>query len=263
MADPTTRFLILFAGRTGSTAIVETLNRHPGVCARYEALNELENRSAAGRAAWARGFYEDADPALRAIGFKAKPYQMIEPERFAALARELGLKLVHLRRENVVKAAVSVLNGRRLRAATGRWHKLASDKALPVFAPAAHELWKWIAERERLDRQIADFCLAAACPVLHLSYESFASERDAFTARLAGYLGVDPAPMIPGPTESTKVTPPDLRAMLANFDELAASLEGSIYREMLLDDEDKPGRWSGYRPANTDVPTFAPAPVPA
>src|SRR5262249_43296180 len=114
------RFVLLFEGRSGSTYLMESLDAHPQVVAAHEILTELKLEPDVARLQLERTrafLTEPRDGAIAAVGFKTKLADVVDRDAFAALLRALDVRIIHLRRRNLIKLALSVLNAKRLRQA--------------------------------------------------------------------------------------------------------------------------------------------------
>jgi hypothetical protein len=227
-----TPFVILFVERAGSTYLITALKSHPGVLALTEKLDALrkEGKGAAEQLAWARQFLT---PPLvgrhRAIGFKTKTLDILDPNGFAALLRERGCRIVQLQRRNSIKAVVSTLNARRQREVSGNWNLLSESTRLPPFAVDLDEFDTLLADRARLDRELEEYVKYLALPTLSLSYEDLLRDEGAFVGRTLAFLDGGKQ-QVQGKT--LKNTADDLRLAILNYDQLRARYAGTRYESM-------------------------------
>jgi LPS sulfotransferase NodH len=227
-----TPFVILFVERAGSTYLITALKSHPTVVALTEKLDALrqEGKSAAEQLTWARSFLT---PPLvgrhRAIGFKSKTVDILDPTGFAALLRERRCKIVRLQRGNSVKAVVSTLNARRQYRVSGNWNLLSESTRLPSFEVDFGEFDALLHEREQLDRDLERYVEDLRLPTLALTYEDLLADQHAFVGRTLAFLGVE-AQAAPGAT--LKNTRDDLREAVLNFDALRAQYRGTRFEPM-------------------------------
>lgn len=139
MTTDYTRFLILGEGRTGSNLLVQALNSHPEIVCFREVFNWTHKRidyQVAGYEEFAtrdRGMrkeqplqllreriFRDWPPPTLAVGFKlhyghAFGYEGLEE----ALVADQDLRLIHLRRKNMLRTYVSLMLAQR----SGEWEK--------------------------------------------------------------------------------------------------------------------------------------------
>ncbi len=219
---PTSRFVILFPGRTGSSLLVSCLASHPEIEAEGERLVRLD---AAEQDRWLRDHYGRARSAgIRAVGFKTKPKDVRDPAAFETLLDALDVRPIALLRRNLVKLAVSTINARRIHEATGRWNNATDAPELAPIAIEPAELERQIAACDTAQREVMLLAGRLRTPPLLLEYEDLLADRDAFLARITGFLGVRPLPMQAG---TGKATPDDLRAALLNHDALREHFRGT------------------------------------
>ncbi len=224
--DPV-RFVLLFMGRSGSTNLVEALASHPGIAARGEWL-----------------FGKDGDRQLRgarrfltrppqgeysAIGFKTKLKDVRDPEEFAGLLREVGARIILMRRRNVIKQVVSRFNSHRLYEATRDWNLYDEEDRLP---PATIDLTWFSGSLEEIEeekRELESYVRDLGVPMLSLYYEDLLVDRQATLERVFSFLGVRFEPVW---GRCNKNTNDDLREAVSNFDELRSHYVGTPYEQM-------------------------------
>jgi hypothetical protein len=227
-----TPFVILFVERAGSTYLVTALKSHPDVLALTEKLDALrqEGRDAAEQLAWAQGFL--TPPLIgryRAVGFKTKLVDVLDPNGFARLLRSLKCKVIRLQRHNSIKAVVSTLNARRQWEVSGNWNLLDESTRLPAFAVDLDEFEALLRERERLDRELEDYAQYLRLPTLSLLYEGLLRDQHDFIRQVFDFLEVQHRPVVGMTLKNTK---DNLREAILNFDELRAKYRGSRYEPM-------------------------------
>lgn len=219
---PTSRFVILFPGRTGSSLLVSCLASHPEIEAEGERLVRLD---AAAQDQWLRDHYtRTRAEAIRAVGFKTKPKDVRDRAAFQSLLDALDVRPITLLRRNLVKLAVSTINARRIHEATGRWNNAAGAPELTPIAIEPEELEKQIAACDMAQREVMLLAEGLRAPALPLEYEDLLADRDAVLGRITGFLGVRPLPMQAG---TGKATPDDLRSALLNHDALREHFRGT------------------------------------
>jgi len=82
-------FVLLFEGRTGSSYLIESLDAHPHVRAKGEYLVKLRDKGAEAQLSWAkRSLTTSFITRYRAVGFKTKLRDILNPEKFRALLIE-------------------------------------------------------------------------------------------------------------------------------------------------------------------------------
>lgn len=229
-----TNFVIVFEGRSGSTFLVEALDSHPDVVAKKEAFAAIRKDITAGKydrreqALWLREFFA-SEPDARALGFKVKYKDIVEPEETAKVLRDCGAKVIRLTRMNRIKLVVSLMNGRRLHDETGDWNRYdGKGQAPPLLAPLDEfdaNLRKVDRREEALIQYVSDLSL----DTLELFYEDILQDSDDVFRRVCSFLGV---PFRELTSNTRKNTTDNLEDALVNFEELRAHYAGTPYEAM-------------------------------
>jgi LPS sulfotransferase NodH len=269
------RFIVLGEGRTGSNLLVQALNGHPAVRCFGEVFNwtharidygvegyELRSLDDLGRRAkdpvglLRERVWGEAPPGARALGFKLHyGHAYAYPGLEEALTSDTALRVVHLRRENLLRLLISMKRAE----ATGVWKE---DAGAPqrqrrdpraLFALVRHPastLARLRNARRRKEAEAAgpppllrltrDECsdffirhelqaqrydeMFAAHPVLHLTYEQMLADRAAAFAEAERFLGVEVTPL---KVSLRRQNAQPLRESLADYDELRRAFAGT------------------------------------
>jgi hypothetical protein len=262
--DQVTRFVLLFQGRCGSSNLIEALDSHPDIRAQGEVLAAWRSDAAsqlrearyllgapAADSAAARLKTKVKDlaarcglgprPAKPVVGFKIKLRDLADPGQFAALMRELGAKVILLRRRNRVKIVVSSINSRRLHSATGEWNARSEGQRPGPVAIDPKEFESQLRIKEEHEQLLLDYVRTIGLPTLELCYEDLLSDYEGSLGKLFAFLGV-PYQLVRG--KCVKNTSDDLRDALLNFEELRARYAGTPY-EAMFDEVLVPARPGG------------------
>jgi LPS sulfotransferase NodH len=142
-APPAVPFVIIFAGRTGSSHLVSLLNQDPRVLCYPEILVGLNlarqeravHNVAHGLSQTRPNGYRIAEeyftPDLatklemrpfKAVGFKTKVTDLFHAPALLQHLKWMGFRMIYMRRRNVLKAALSSMNATRLNKKTGAWN---------------------------------------------------------------------------------------------------------------------------------------------
>lgn len=263
MAQQTTRFVILFQGRTGSTMLIDALKRHPSVDAHGEILqNRAQEIKGWGtptnpiKRAWrfgrdgfhgtpvegqverARECWEQAPSGAQAVGFKTKVRDLLDIEPLKDEIERTGVKVIMMTRANLVKQAVSRVRAMALyeqnqSSGTGGQWNLTDERN----RPAASEIP--IVEFERMlqlveydERVLLATCDYISAPRLDMEYADLLEDRAAWFERIYDFLGVESLEL---ESSFVKNTSDDLRESIANFDQLRSRYEGTRFEEMFDD----------------------------
>ena len=240
------RFVIFAAPRTGSNFLCSLLNSHPQILCHHGLFNPggvhtaldhrpddlglgtIEERDLAPAAFLARVWQRDAGK--RAVGFKFNSGEH-------AGAAELVLKdprvlKVLLLRRNRIKTYVS----ERIADENGLWESyagshLTSARKVRVETP---DLLRHVERNERYYAGLEALLRATGQQWLVTHYESLHPERaDGAAARIVASLGLGRVPRLTA--GSFKRNPDDLRALIANFEELQSELAGTPLEDDLYE----------------------------
>jgi LPS sulfotransferase NodH len=226
------RFVVLFVERDGSTYLMSLLRSHPEIDAQNERLAMLKEagKTAGDQMTWMREFFTPPlAGSLRALGFKTKLPDILDPAGVARLLQEHECRIIHLQRRNRVKAVVSRINARRLYEASGNWNLYSESDRLPpaTIDPALFE--EALNTREDQEQALADYVGGLHLPTLSLCYEDLLVSRDDALSRVFSLLGVRPHAVAGRPLKNTN---DDLRSAVLNFGELRARYAGTRYEPM-------------------------------
>jgi hypothetical protein len=229
------RFMLLMPwGRVGSNLLFAILRQSAAMKLANESLNAV--RDADAQAAWFREFYETEAPApsQRFIGSKQNMLAVRDDAAMVRLIRDAGLRVVRLRRANLVKAAVSQIRAEQYAQRTGvetgtrLWAVKKGDAPLGRAPIDPELLVKRIGIMETCDRRLMQ--AFGANEVLDIDYEDVNTALDATATRVRDYLGV---PQTPYKVPYDKATPDDLGEAITNFDEIVARLANTAYAGQL------------------------------
>jgi hypothetical protein len=224
------RFVLLFAGRSGSTYIISKLNSHPYIYARGEQLVDYEEGEASDQLRWTRDFL--SPPLIgrnQVLGFKTKLVDVLDPDGFAQILHDTQSRIIYLRRQNHVKAVVSRLNGMRLVDKTGRWNLFDKANRLSPFEIDPVEFNSMLEHRVRVDRELENYVQTLQLPTLSLLYEELILDESSLFGRIHSFLGVSPEKL---EGRTFKNTPDDLSRIVINLDELRSNYVDTPYESM-------------------------------
>jgi hypothetical protein len=240
------RAVILTTQRTGSTSLIVSLGTHPEIECAGEILNgqpDVPREAYRGplkqavkawnivrRGAWRpghrmEGYFSGGQAKVRA--FKVMYNQLRRPfaERYLVEHREV--RVIHLRRHNLLKVYVSelLMPKRRHLQATGGPVEAVWIQVDPAKAVA--RLRRAKAEYERFDRA---FERHRRLPVMYETLIDGAYLQADTARKICDFLDIGQHAM---KSKITKLNPESLRDMVTNYDELASAISRTEFADML------------------------------
>ncbi|MDP5171644.1 MAG: hypothetical protein NWR72_15465 [Bacteroidia bacterium] len=219
---PSTKFIIFGTGRSGSTLLVSLIDSNTHIF----CDNEIYHRKVMFPRAYREALARIANKEV--YGFKLLMYHIslklgIKNENFGDYLQSLvddGYKIIHLRRHNIVRQALSNVYARH----RGQFHSNSTvgkktDKKMVVNLS---ELERWIRDIEEQAHWEVE--LLESIPHLSLGYEVDLEDQRAHgrtLKRVSQFLGVN---VEPPDTELKKVTPKSLESFVENHEEVMAFL---------------------------------------
>lgn len=221
-----TRFLIVTAGKTGSTLLVDLLNAHPDIDCDQEVLSHqvlMPQRLVATRAALA---------APKAYGFKLRlPHLTTQgyPDPAMPLAwwHADGWQLIHLVRRNLLRRTLSSIVASR-RPSPHHTRRDGPVKLQPLTLDVEQLLARMGRQHEM---NLAEQAALADLPRLTISYEDDlvdAARHQPALDRVFAFLGLDPVPVT---TRYVRIVAEPLERLITNFDEVRAAVRASPFAE--------------------------------
>lgn len=227
-----TPYVILFIERDGSTYLSSLLSSHPDIEAVYERFAVLRQKGADAldQIEWAKAFWT---PTLinrvNARGFKTKLIDIEDHKSFRNLLIEKKVKIIHMHRENRVKAVVSKINAKRLYDQSGYWNLYKETDRMPPIEIDPILFQELLVEREGLENELKQFITSLDLPVLQVTYEELMIDREKVLAEIFKFLGVRQKPV---KSKTLKHTSDDLREIVLNFDDLRSHYQGTQFAAM-------------------------------
>jgi hypothetical protein len=246
------RFLIIFEGRNGSSYLVSLLNSHPAVLCYPEVLvglpaaaqTEVVQRVASAADLRPINAYAGADRYHRhgfaakwqagpypVLGFKAKVTDMLGAPGLILELQRHGYRLVHLRRENLLKSVTSHMNALKLQEKfDGISNASRPDQVMGGIEIDLAKFDYFLARRVLSESLHAWFYENFAGEKIRVSYEELIADEPAFMARFLAFIGA-PARVLHGTFH--KNTPPSLHEAVLNYDAFARHFAGTPYAHYL------------------------------
>lgn len=242
--------ILLTSQRTGSTFLVQCLNSHPQIrcygeiligalCSRKDVPGVFKRSRLSMRAwqyaksgAWnparmLNDFYARHEASV--MIFKAMYSHLADPRTRSYFSRHTEIRVVHLRRDNLLKQYVSrVLAPKKF----GR-ESWGTTQPLPLMSTTISPA-RAVAEMRKM-QDIARSCegLFSHHPKIELTYETLIEGQSLSgqaAAAIVDLLEVEPAPMN---GQAVKGGPDSLELIVENYDELARALRGTEFERFL------------------------------
>lgn len=224
---------ILAQGRTGSRLLCELLDSHSQIDCGLELLNDPV------RDAFRYVHNHALASSATVYGFKVKPMHIQKRQAlgdtgdFLQHMSESGWKIVHLKRRNLFRQTYSGLARQARGAAHSRRTSDGSSPARPVIRLEVERLINGMRYRQKALAQEEE--ALSGLPHETIVYEDdllrLADQRRA-TSGLVEWLGLRPEPL---DTNLVPNSPPNLRGLIANFEEVRAGLVGTEFEGFFLE----------------------------
>lgn len=224
---PMTRFILLFAGRTGSSYVMECLDSHPNIVARPEWLGQRADHEQ--NELIIDFFSNHHSREGYAVGFKTKLRDIKDRETFTSLLHKYGIHILQMQRLNVVKLAISRINSHRVFQRSGKWNLQEGESPLSAFHLAPDELRENIVYMEEQRQELEAFVEALELPTLRIEYEDLLTDEAEMFRRIFAFLGVRDLPV---ESSFVKATSDDLGLVITNYEELRSQYADTAYAEM-------------------------------
>lgn len=242
-------FVIIFEGRTGSSYTITALNKHPGILCYPEIMANFDHEQQ--KAMWEALTRGESIATINpyaeyhlynwgtriqkgnfvVVGFKTKIQDVCSVSVFYDLIQKHQFKLIYLKRQNLLKAAVSWINARRLNEQVqGHWN--ATNK-MQVQGPLHVDLDELIVElrrRIRFERWHVDFFEAYDGDKRIFYYEDLLANEKDFFVNMQDFLGVGRRSL---KGHFVKNTPDQLRDAVVNYTEVRDLCVGTYFERFL------------------------------
>lgn len=230
---PERRFLIFAQGRSGSTLLGSLLGSHPDISCDHEILSipvlfpmhYVQRRAQLSR--------KDT------YGFRVKIYQLTSiqkikaPRRFVAKLHRSGYKIIHLRRANLLRQAVSNL----VAAASDRYHYTRSDRDPAAAASIDVDCGELVSMiRKRVRYADDEDRVLAGLPAHRMIYERHLLHRSAHQRALDDVFAFLGVPSLPVRSDLVRSVSGRLEDVVRNYAELEKALREAGFERFLHDE---------------------------
>lgn len=227
------RFMLVMPwGRVGSNLLFAILRQSAPMKLANETFNTL--KTAREQEAWFHDFYEvaGAPPDRKYIGSKQSVRAMRDLPIMEGLLRDHSVRVVRLRRDNIVKAAISQIRAEQYAKQTeretgvGAWAVKKGDVPL---GPTEIDPNVLVPRTEIMEKfQSSMMNSFQGIDVLDIEYEEINSSLDDVVTRMRDFLG---APQSHFKVPFEKATPDNLRTAIANYSEVMHTLENTRFAQ--------------------------------
>lgn len=219
----TTRFLLLSEPRSGSTLLIDELDRRwKEIRSGGEAFNPV-NRSSSDCFEDIAGIAFEDDTGASIVGIKVFGAHVSE-QQLSLLAESDGMRVIILRRRDLLRRYVSEQIAHR----TGRWrefHSAGPTRESPVEERSVRVDTTMLLESFRnSEDHFARFDrLSTGVPRIDVWYEDLVADLDGQLRTIAGFLGAG-EPDNEAPPRLVRQNPEPLSTLITNHDEVASFL---------------------------------------
>lgn len=218
------KFVVLGSPRSGTTMLLSYLNSHPNVKAKGELFRFLRGRSSEGL--WADAFMTKK-VGVHAVGFKllrSHPEDSIDKSVWSRIKGDEKLKILHLRRKNLVRWYVSRL----VALQTSCWNTYSRKKVLPLSERKIHvnvaEALASFESELRYHEQIERYY--SKSQLLKVVYEDLVRSGDQEFSRIFKFLSI---PDCRVRSSTVKINFEPLHDLITNYKEVESRLKNTPY----------------------------------
>lgn len=208
------KVIVLSRSRTGSNLLINLLNSHPNICFSGEIFRDMQDRSFD---QIYNSVFSVKPPFIKAVGFKIfyyHPEDVDSKEVWERLINEKDIKVIHLKRENILRTLVSrkiaeendfwTQNSKRSKI-SNKQISLSRDECITFFEKTRN--WE-----QQYDELFRDH------PKIEVFYESLVNgQNHEELGRIQSFLGVKVKNL---KTNLRKQNPENLAELIVNYDEL-------------------------------------------
>lgn len=223
------KYVIITRARTGSNLLVSLLASHSNIHSYGEIFRRTDVHSCT--KLWHQTFSKKISY-VKCVGFKIfydHPLQSEDKEIWEKLLADKEIRIIHLIRENLVRAELSLLIARK----TQMWGANASSPKVSLENRRVHiDTVKFLKKLE-MSRKEEEMTRKrfSSHPFLEISYEELVSERNLTMEKVFHFLDV-----IPRSTRSNfiKQNTESIDNLVINYEELRNKLKGTEFESQLV-----------------------------
>lgn len=229
------KFFIIGLGRSGSNLLVSLMRSHPEIYCDYEILNQdyLNQKPLSKRQLiqWFPGYflqYRSARSPRPVYGFKMLYYQYLEREKQLKSLFDSDWKIIHIKRKDVFKQAVSDMVARK----TGVYLQTDKRKQPDDIIRIDPGSFRKYIEKILHDGALLENALKNIdhCSVVYEEDLIEPEMWDNSCARVFRYIGVQPAPVS---TITERISKRPYESVVENYESLVSEVKNSPYAYLL------------------------------
>ncbi|MCT8974615.1 hypothetical protein MUB46_22345 [Microbaculum sp. A6E488] len=169
-----------------------------------------------------------AIPAPQALGFKVLEAH-VKNTAFPDLCRESDVAIIHLVRRNVFRKVISWMVAKQVGVynSRGNYEPEAGRRLTPDPADVVKRVRRMKTGNDSSEAEVA----SSGARSITVYYEDWLADRDAFFARVCGFLGVDA--VTPDQTTLIRMVPEPMEELLGNYPAVADAMRAAGFGEYL------------------------------
>ncbi len=224
-----TKFIVLTRSRTGSNLLMSFLNSHPDISAQGEIFSRIDGRDYKVILEEAFGHLSPCE--VKAKGFKIFYYHPVDgssPGLWNALTSNADIKVIHLKRRNVLHTLIS----RKIAGITDVWgiRSGLSSQDGSTIQFTTEELKKGFLQTEKWEQRGAKMFAGHSLHTVY--YEDLVKDRDESLRKIVVFLGLRYYPLKTNMVKQNRRTP---RETISNYDALKAEFANTEYEKFFVD----------------------------
>ncbi|WP_299164474.1 sulfotransferase [uncultured Eudoraea sp.] len=226
------KLVILGRQRTGSSLLKTLLHAHPKIDIEGEVFRLLEGKSC--RTVWKETFSKKL-PWIKYAGFKLfynHPDDSEDREVWEILNADTNVKVIHIKRENILRTYISKL----IALKTGAWNSRQEEEKTEfldkrVKVDVEHCLNE-LREIKKLEAQFGKTRFPNH-PYIELSFEELTQDKEGQLSRIYSFLGLEYEKIEKTKINLKRQNPEGLRELILNYDDLVEKISHSEFKNLL------------------------------
>ncbi len=226
------KLVILGRQRTGSSLLMNLLHAHSKIDMESEVFRLLEGKSC--RTVWKQTFSKKL-PWIKYAGFKLfynHPDDSEDREVWEILNTDTNVKVIHIKRENILRTYISKL----IALKTGAWDSRQEEKKTDFLDKRVkvdvEQCLNELREIKKLEAQFGKTRFPNH-PYIELSFEELIQNKEGQLSRIYSFLGLEYKKIEQTKINLKRQNPEDLRELILNYDDLVEKISHSEFKKLL------------------------------